>query len=157
MEPTIRVGERIVVDRTAFWFRKPQRWEIVVFLCPHQPTELCVKRVAGLPGETVQIRGGLIYANGKPQPSPIGVRYGARSGQEFGDSPEYALGPNEYFVLGDNSGVSEDSRYWEPPAIPANQILGKPVRRDHGAIRTQAATMRTIRNPASVRSLPAAL
>jgi signal peptidase I len=128
MEPTVRAGDRVVVDRTAFWFRAPRRWEIIVFRCPDMPHELCVKRVAGLPGERLKIREGVVYVNDEEFTPPVQVRYGARSGQEFGDSPEYFLGPSEYFVLGDNPMVSVDSRSWEPPAIKDGWIVGRSLR-----------------------------
>lgn len=125
MEPTIQVGQRLIVDRTAYWFRQPHRWEVIVFRCLHEPGDLCVKRVAGLPGERVQIRDSQVFIDGQPQPAPQNVRYGPRAGQEFGDSPEYTLGPGEFFVLGDNSLVSEDSRVWTQPALPEAAITGR--------------------------------
>jgi signal peptidase I len=124
MEPTILTGARIFVNRSAYWFRAPGRWDVVVFRCPDVPTEICVKRVAGLPGERVRISNGVLYVNDLPQEAPLGITYGPRSGRELGDSPEYTLGSAEYFVLGDNSSTSEDSRSWNPPGISEESILG---------------------------------
>ncbi len=139
MEPTLQAGGRILIDRTAFWFRAPQRWQVIVFRCPDSPRELCVKRIAGLPGERVRIHRGQVYVHKKPQPPPIVVRYGPRRGQELGDSPEYTLGPGDYFVLGDNSIVSEDSRTWEPAGIREESILGRVLMRgqESGAARQE--------------------
>ena len=127
MTPTVLAGGRIVIDRTAFWLRPPRRWEVIVFRSPDLPRELCVKRIAGLPGERVHIANGVVYANGAPQFPPVGVRYGPRSGQELGDSPEYVLGADEYFVLGDNSLVSVDSRAWDPPGVRYGWVLGRGI------------------------------
>lgn len=127
MEPTVRAGQRMVVDRTAFWLRTPRRWEIVVLNCPHEPRELCVKRIAGLPGERLRIHDGHVLIGGQVQPSPLAIAYGPRAGQEVGDSPEYTLGKGEYFLLGDNSLVSDDSRSWEPPAVRQEAIIGRAI------------------------------
>jgi signal peptidase I len=129
MEPAIQVGQRLIVDRTAYWFRQPRRWEVIVFQCLHEPGELCVKRVAGLPGERVQIRDGQVVIDGQPQSAPDNLRYGPRAGQELGESAEYTLGPGEFFVLGDNSRVSVDSRVWAEPALPSAAITGRAVLR----------------------------
>ena len=61
----LQPGQTVLIDRTAFQFRQPRRWELVVFRCPQGGNELCVKRVVGLPGESVQIRNGNIYADGQ--------------------------------------------------------------------------------------------
>lgn len=60
-----RSGDRLIVNRAAFALRPPRRWEIAVFICPENPLELCVKRIAGLPGETLQIRDGDLYVDGQ--------------------------------------------------------------------------------------------
>ena len=60
-----RSGDRLLVDRTAFQFRDPRRWELVVFRCPEHADDYCIKRVVGLPGESIQIRRGDVYSGGK--------------------------------------------------------------------------------------------
>lgn len=127
MAPALLPGDRIYVDRSSFWFRGPQRWEVIGFPNPDRPLDMCVKRIAGLPGERVQIKGGKVYTDDQPRTPPFAATYGPRSGQELGLSVEYILGPDEYFVLGDNSLVSVDSRTWEPPGIPANSICGRVI------------------------------
>src|SRR5262249_3271748 len=57
-------GDRVLVDQTAYWWRQPGRWEMVVFRAPDETNELCVKRVVGVPGETIEIRGGEVFADG---------------------------------------------------------------------------------------------
>ena len=124
--PIERAGDRLWIDRTAFLFRRPRRWEIVVFRCPERPTEFCVKRVVGLPGETVRIAGCEVFINGQtagrslpdpylPARPPTGRHEGLR------------LGPDEYFVLGDNRTVSRDSRHWPRPGLDHKLLVGKPL------------------------------
>lgn len=124
MVPTLADGERILVDRTAYWFRSPARWQIVVLRCPHEPLTYCVKRIVGLPGERVQIRDGRVLVNGAVAEGAPDVRYGSHR-KPNGDVMEYQLGQGEYFVLGDNSLRSIDSRMWGTSAVRRNAILGQ--------------------------------
>ncbi len=64
-ETNLSSGQHLLIDRTAFQFRRPRRWEVVVFRCPERAADLCVKRVVGLPGEQVEIRDGDIYVDGQ--------------------------------------------------------------------------------------------
>jgi signal peptidase I len=117
-------GDRMLVDRTAFAFRPPRRWEVVVFRSPMDAKQLFVKRIVGLPGETIAIRKGGVWVNGQPAPSPHGTSFKPR----FGDRPECQLNPNEYFVVGDNGAVSDDSRNWlAGPGVDAKLLVGKPL------------------------------
>jgi len=133
MEPTLLAarpgvtGDTILVDRLAYRGSGPARWDVVVFR-PVEPEEAkkgvrIVKRVVGLPGETIEIEDGQVLVNGKPLEKPpelSGLRY-VRSGP-------FALGPvelskEEYFVLGDNSYPSVDSRRFGP--LPRSNIIGQ--------------------------------
>lgn len=120
MAPTLAAGQRVLVRR----WRAPQRWDVVVLQSPTGEDELLVKRVVGLPGERVTLLAGGVWANGRRvlpgNLSPAGgVYYGA-----FG-SPEWALGRDEWFVVGDNQNVSIDSRNWAAPAgVPSRLVLG---------------------------------
>jgi signal peptidase I len=117
-------GDRLVVDRTAFVFRPPRRWEVVVFRSPTDANHLFVKRVVGLPGETISLRDDGIWINGQSVPKPGGGSYKIR----IGDRDQCRLGPAEYFVLGDNSDISDDSRSWLiGPGVDANLLVGKPL------------------------------
>jgi signal peptidase I len=121
--PDLR-GNRLLVDRTAFTLRQPRRWEVVVFRAPEDANQLFVKRIVGLPGETVSIRRGDVWINGKPIPRPDCVKYPSR----FGDRDECRLNPAEYFVVGDNGAVSDDSRNWlSGPGVDAKLLVGKPL------------------------------
>jgi signal peptidase I len=117
-------GDRLLVDRTAFVLRPPRRWEVVVFRSPTDESQLFVKRIVGLPGETVSLRGDEIRINGRPVPQPRGETCKLR----IGDRDHCRLGPGEYFVLGDNGAVSDDSRSWSAkPGLDAKLLVGKPL------------------------------
>jgi signal peptidase I len=115
-------GDRLLVDRTAFLLRQPRRWEVVVFRSPTDAQKMFVKRIAGLPGETVSLREDGVWINGQVVPRPGGESYKLRPG----DRNECRLGPAEYFVLGDNGAISDDSRSWlEGPGVDAKLLIGK--------------------------------
>jgi signal peptidase I len=121
-------GDRLLVDRTAFALRNPRRWEVVVFRSPVDESELCVKRIVGLPGETVALAGGNVLINGERIAVPHDLRYGVRYGDHDKLREGWALGPEEYIVLGDNAEISVDSRNWPTgPALDAKLLVGRPL------------------------------
>jgi signal peptidase I len=149
-------GSRVFIDRTAFAFRDPERWEVVVFRCPGCADQLCVKRIIGLPGETVALAGGDVYINGQIVRNPLNrkqlsgqreIHYGVGPGDRPqrvddrnvadipwpdpigpGHAATWQLGPDEYFVIGDNAAVSDDSRSWVPKSgLDAKLLIGKPL------------------------------
>lgn len=116
MKETLQIGDRILVNRFIYWFSQPGRGDIVVFPYPEDPRSNYIKRVVGLPGETIEIRDGHIYVDGEPVREPFTV---AHNPYVTIDSPlaPYGKGPfkvpeGKLFVLGDNSGNSKDSRFW---------------------------------------------
>ena len=121
-------GDRLLVDRTAFFVRPPRRWEVAVFHSPLDDGQLCVKRVVGLPGETVAICDGAIHIDGQRVAAPVGNSFAPR----YEDNPRLRdgcqLGPTEYFVLGDNATVSDDSRNWPTgPGLDEKLLVGRPI------------------------------
>jgi signal peptidase I len=121
------VGDRLIVDRTAYILRPPRRWEVVVFRSPVDGQSLSVKRVAGLPGETVSIVDGELRISGASVAGAT-VKYTLRYGdhEELRDGVQ--LGADEFFVLGDNEAISIDSRNWPTgPGLKAKLLLGKPL------------------------------
>jgi signal peptidase I len=135
MEPTLQVGDRIVVDKLSYHLHGVDRANIVVFSTPRH--EACagprvsdlVKRVIGLPGETISVSGGRVYIDGKLLPEPWLPATG-RADTYPGPSLEpYSLHypfriPNgDVYVMGDNRTASCDSRYWGP--VPESTIVGK--------------------------------
>lgn len=128
MEPTLQPAQRLIVDRTAFLFRPPRRWEIVVFRCPEAADRLCVKRVVGLPGESISFAGGHVLINGRPVRPPSGRRYELRYGDHIHNPSGWRLGADDYFVLGDNGTISDDSRNWlTGPGLDGKLLLGRPM------------------------------
>jgi signal peptidase I len=123
-----RRGDRLIIDRTAFAFRQPRRWDLVVFRSPEDARQLCVKRVVGLPGETVALVDGGVLINGKLMPHPRGITYEIRCGDNTKMQHGWQLGPGEYFVLGDNAAISDDSRSWfAGPGLDAKLLIGRPL------------------------------
>ena len=127
-------GDRIFVTR----FLNPQRWDIAAFQVPFDPQETYIKRVVGLPGETIHIEDGYVFADGEKLTPPENLQgltyttsiggFVAISGTK--DNPA-VLGPDEYFVLGDNTERASDSRFWSegvdgrgPYAVPESHLLG---------------------------------
>ena len=131
MLPTLQIGDRIVVDKLAYHLHGVHRGDIVVFARPpleHADYSDLVKRVIGLPGDTVSSVDGRVYIDGKPLaepwlPTPEPVTSPSPVAQGFSLSHPYTVPAGEYFVMGDNRTNSEDSRYFGP--IPASLIVGK--------------------------------
>ncbi len=117
MQPNLKQGQYLIVNKAVYWVHPPERGDIVVFHYPRAPERDFIKRVIGLPGEVVEIRDGLIYINDVPLEEPY------IQGPTRGNMAPRTLGPEEYFVLGDNRDNSSDSRSWGP--LPRDKIIGK--------------------------------
>lgn len=125
MAPTLHSGERLIVTKIVYLWGEPQRGDIVVFHATQ--TRDYIKRVIGLPGETVEIRDDRLYINGEEVPEPYLEEY-RRKTQEAGLKLTEDYGPETvpegaYFVLGDNRRNSQDSRMIG--MIPKDQIVGR--------------------------------
>ncbi len=104
--------------------REPKRGDVLVFIYPEDKDKDFIKRLAGLPGETVEIKGGSIYINDKPAQEPVFNRIYYYNRGDFGAEGQKIIVPlDSYFVLGDNSASSKDSRYWG--FVPKDNLLGK--------------------------------
>ena len=122
MVTTLADGDNLIVDKISYRFRDPERFDIIVFPSPDEPGKNYIKRIIGLPGETVQIDGDVIYINGQV----LEENYGAEPMQYSGTAQEgVILGEDEYFVLGDNRNVSKDSRYDIVGNISRDDIIGR--------------------------------
>ncbi|MBE0448174.1 MAG: signal peptidase I [Actinobacteria bacterium] len=122
MEPTIIAGDRLFTVKLNYYFKKPERGDIIIFNIPNQIKKETntpfVKRVIGLPGDTIEVRGGKVYINGQV------YEVGAAS------MPEYIYGPAKVedgmlFVLGDNRNHSSDSHEWG--LLPEENVIAKAV------------------------------
>lgn len=127
MNPTLTDQDSVLVSRITYSLSEPARFDIVVFELKNEPGTYYIKRVIGLPGETVSIRDGKVLVNGQVLEDDI---YGnaeiIRPGRAV---REVTLGEGEYFVMGDNRNNSQDSRYEEPGNIQRSQLIGKVVLR----------------------------
>ncbi len=121
MENTIMPGDRILGNRLAYLNSDPERFDIIIFRYPDDESQLFIKRVIGLPGETVEIRDGSIYINESDEPlQDVNIKEPMEG--SFGP---YTVPEDCYFVMGDNRNNSKDSRYWENTFVTKDEILGK--------------------------------
>jgi signal peptidase I len=117
MEPNFYDKEYLLIDEISYRFQAPRRGEVVVFRYPQDPREYFIKRLIGLPGETLKVEGGELYLLDKSNDSwtKINEDYLSPAHQTFAfDSSQITLGPDEFFVLGDNREHSRDSRFFGP-------------------------------------------
>ena len=123
METTLSDGDHLLVDKISYRFREPERFDIIVFPYLHEERVYYIKRIIGLPGETVQVVDGYVYIDGELLESDI---YGAEI-MESADmaSEPLTLGENEYFVLGDNRNHSSDSRDPSVGLIKRENMMGR--------------------------------
>ncbi len=115
MEPTLYDHQRLIIEKVSYHLHPPQRGDIVVVRAP-QYQQLLVKRVVGLPGETLSIRDGQVYINGTPLEEPY------IQGEPWGNYPPTHIPEGYVFLLGDNRNNSSDSRVFGP--VPITNILG---------------------------------
>lgn len=127
MMNTLKNGENLLVEKVSYHFTDPDRFDVIVFY-PHgrESTDYYIKRIIGLPGETVQIIGEDIYIDGEKLEENFGKDPIIEPG--MADEP-IKLGDDEFFVLGDNRTVSEDSRYEEVGPVKRENIEGKAILR----------------------------
>ena len=122
MENTLSDGDNLIVDKITYRFSDPKRYDIIVFPYQYEENTYFIKRIIGLPGETVQIVDGTIYINGEV----LGESYGREVMKNSGMAADpITLGDDEYFVLGDNRNDSTDSRDPSVGKIKRNQIIGR--------------------------------
>lgn len=127
MMNTLKNGENLLVEKVSYHFTDPDRFDVIVFY-PHgrESSDYYIKRVIGLPGETIQIIGADIYIDGEKLEENFGKDPIMDPG--MADEP-IELGDDEFFVLGDNRTVSEDSRYEAVGPVKRENIEGKAVLR----------------------------
>lgn len=123
MEPTLQNGDMLLIEKRTYAEKEPERYDVVVAISEATGTkQQYVKRIIGLPGETIKIKKGFVFINGEQLEEPVSydlIEDGgmARNKMELGD--------DEYFLLGDNRNESKDSRHVEVGIIKKEQIKGK--------------------------------
>lgn len=123
MDPTLNAGDTLLINRTAYKFSSPKRGDIIVFkLSDDQKASTHIKRIVGLPGETVQIKEGQILIDGEIYQEKQGFPMIQNAGMA---DQKITLKKDEYFVLGDNRNNSEDSRFADMGNIKEKNIIGK--------------------------------
>jgi signal peptidase I len=129
MRPVLMEGDRIFVDKITYRFREPKRGDVVVFKYPLDRKKDFVKRLVALGGERLELRDGGIYLNGEKlqEPSNVAERfYYNRDDWDFGKRGQQVEVPEKhFFVLGDNSAASSDSRNWG--FVPRKDVVGRAV------------------------------
>ena len=115
MENTIMTKDRLIGFRFSYWFDEPQRGDIILFSDPVDEKQTYIKRVIGLPGETVEIRDGKIYIDGSSE--PLEEDYLKETWTWENDGYTFKVPEGCYFVLGDNRNDSEDGRFWAQIAL----------------------------------------
>lgn len=122
MNPTLEDGENLITDKITYRFKDPKRFDIIVFPQKANTSKLLIKRIIGMPGETVEIKDGRVYINGYE----LNETYGNEAMNDGGlASDAITLGPDEYFVLGDNRNNSQDSRFASVGNIQRSDIIGR--------------------------------
>ncbi len=122
MNATLENGDNLIVDKLSYRFKAPERFDIIVFPYQYKEDTYYIKRIIGMPGETVQVIDGMVYIDGER----LDETYGKEIMKYAGVAADpIELGEDEYFVLGDNRNNSSDSRDPSVGNIRRDQIIGK--------------------------------
>ena len=131
MEPTFENHDYLIVDELSYHFEAPQRGQVIVFRYPVDPTQFFIKRIIGLPGETLIIKGNVVTIKNSEYPNGFVLSEPYLNAQYLNPddltNETITLGADQYFVMGDHRADSEDSRIWGP--LPKNLIIGHVVLR----------------------------
>jgi signal peptidase I len=123
MDPTFIDGEYLIVDEISYRFENPARGDVVIFKYPEDPSKYFIKRLIGLPGETISVKSDSVVITNTENPSGLVLNEPYINSRTFGNT-DVTLASNEYFVMGDNRLVSSDSRVWGP--LSRDAIIGRP-------------------------------
>ncbi len=125
MDPTFAHGQYIIVDELTYKLEDPKRGDVIIFTYPQDESKSFIKRIIGMPGETVEIHGQTVTIKNKENASGfvLDEPYVTKLGNNDLIVPE--LKENEYFVMGDNRPASYDSRFWGP--LTKDHIIGRPL------------------------------
>jgi len=122
MVPTFQNDQYLIVDELTYHFKSPQRGDVIVFHYPNDPSKFFIKRIIGLPNETIDVKTGEVSITNKEHPDGFKVDQPYVTNHSA-DSEHYELKDGEYYVMGDNRPASYDSRGWGP--VKSNLIVGR--------------------------------
>lgn len=126
MDPSFETGQFLIVDRLSYRFEEPSRGDVIVFKYPNKPSVYYIKRIIGLPGETIYVSEGKVTIKNDENPEGLSISEPyINSTHRSYDSLTKTLGETEYFVMGDNRAESSDSRSWGP--LDRDFIIGRPI------------------------------
>ena len=123
---TIHENDRVIASRLSYKYSKPERYDIAIFKYPDNEEQLFVKRVIGLPGETVSIQDGIVYITGEDgKTHQLEEEYVSEENKDHYNGT-FVVPENSYFVMGDNRDNSVDSRYWVTTNfVSEDKLVGK--------------------------------
>lgn len=128
MDPTFASNDYLIVDELSYRFEEPKREDVIIFRYPRNTSTFFIKRIIGLPGETVIMQNGDIIIKNKDNIQGMKIEDNhVENSRRTNDTFSISLGPTEYFVMGDNRAQSSDSRSWGP--LERKYIIGRPITR----------------------------
>ncbi len=125
MVPTFDTGHYLIIDELSYRLEDPKRSDVVVFRFPSAPSKFLIKRIAGLPGETIEVKGNIITIKNEAHPEGFVWKQGAINDASDQGNVTVTLEKDEYYVLGDNRAGSADSRLWG--TLKRDLIVGRPL------------------------------
>ncbi len=123
MDPTFRTGQYLIVDQLTYHFNDPKRGEVIVFKYPKDPSKFFIKRIIGVPGDTLSIQGNTVSIKNEQHPDGFVLDEPYIADMRPDGLITETLGEHEYFVMGDNRNASSDSRVWG--VLRDNMIIGR--------------------------------
>lgn len=123
MESTFSTGQYLIVDQLTYHFEKPQRGEVIVFRYPKDPSKFFIKRIIGIPGDTIDIDGNKVTVTNIEHPDGMLLEEAYVLNMKPNTTLTESLGEDEYFVMGDNRDASSDSRTWG--VLHHDKIIGR--------------------------------
>lgn len=123
MDETFHTGEYLIVDQVSYYFEKPGRGDVVIFKYPKDPSKYFIKRVIGLPGDSITIDGSTVTIKNATNPNGFVIDEPYIKSMHGSNSLTETLGDREYFVMGDNRDQSSDSRSWG--VLQEERIIGR--------------------------------
>jgi signal peptidase I len=127
METTFSTGEYLIVDQLTYHFEEPQRGDVIIFRYPRDPSKFFIKRIIGMPGDSVRIEGSTVTIANTTHPDGMVLSEEYVLSQRPGSPVFETLGDGEYFVMGDNRDASSDSRAWG--VLQREKIVGRALLR----------------------------